>query len=385
MSNNNMEPTALLLDDLLTYDLTIMSDGFMGDDDHQRQIIDPGQRPVFVKTENIVESKATEQAVKELNMGHAYGINQQTKEPTLQDAVECLDDTLMIHGQQNIDVFESVSCIDEMNNFGLRRIIHCLTNDSIEIGALPSKKKKNPPYKVDGKDITTLNKTPVSFFLCGVKSEHSVHVSMRYIDEICKNTAVTPCKNHQDWKERPANLPSDFNFHLTRECSYQRKDNHPTAVVRFDNVDANEMVEFNIVFLCLNSCHKTNGKLTEVVITVLGSDGVVLMEERFSMRICRNVKRDHKQKCEGILKRKCYREVTEEVPKKGQRVMDEISQDLLLPLEATSGNSEDKPISYAFQMKSKNREDLILMLIKEMGGSYYPIHTPFKDAHLSPP
>lgn len=100
---------------------------------------------------------------------------------------------------------------------------------------------------------------------------------MRYTDELHKNTAVKPCKLHQDWKQRSETLPADFNFYLTTECvTYETTESsHPTAVIYIQEgfIVDDEDFTLSVVFLCLNSCHRLHGKKMELGIAVYDHTG----------------------------------------------------------------------------------------------------------------
>ncbi|XP_064089531.1 uncharacterized protein LOC135203626 [Macrobrachium nipponense] len=184
---------------------------------------------------------------------------------------------------------------------GLREVIQVINeNDcirSVNFVAVESEKSKNPPYMIgDESKIVTKDNEPIKFCLQGAKVNQTVIATLRYTEEKFKNNPVHACKLH-----RKDDNAFAFILSAAGEEVKQEKDSileHPTVYFQLqaDNLVFDGSFTFYITMLCLNSCHKSDGKRVELVLKVLdGNEERPIKENRFNMRVCRNVKRDFRE------------------------------------------------------------------------------------------
>lgn len=335
----------------------------------------PAERQNLVKTEKELKAKDVVLAERQLAVGFENGSSQLEQKPSIKVAI------LKTLGQPPLP--ENVTFQDNcLPNFEPNKLEELIASDhfeSIDIYPLASEKERNPPYLIKGKDITTKNDIPVSFMIEGCKPQDKVRISMRFCDELNKDMPVKCCKMHSDGNgKRPSDLPSYFNFYLTTKCSYLNGTedalNHPTAEIDLkDQVPAiiDGKFKFSIVFLCLNSCHRQLSKQMELVVIVYNSDWKDLYKkECIDIRVCKNVKRDHREKSQpSNLKRKCVSSDDEpQTPQKVKMTKAKLLQDI--PPIDNSGSSQQQEPSFVFQMKSKTDRTTILTLIERLGGEY---------------
>lgn len=170
---------------------------------------------------------------------------------------------------------------------------------SLNFVAIQSDKSKNPPYMIgDESKIVTKDKEPIKFCLQGAGVNQIITATLRYTEEKFKNNPVLACKLHR--KDDHA-----FAFMLSAAGEEVKQDKesileHPTVHFRLqaDNLDLNGSFTFYITMLCLNSCHKSDGKKVELVLKVLdgfSNEEQLIKENKFHMRVCRNVKRDFRE------------------------------------------------------------------------------------------
>ncbi|XP_068249865.1 uncharacterized protein [Palaemon carinicauda] len=163
-----------------------------------------------------------------------------------------------------------------------------------------SNKKRNQPYLIRSSKIATKNDEPVKFCLRGGKANQIVTICMRYTEEKYKHIPVFTCRLHQKENE-------NSNFQVSSlggsPIMYRNdEDGHPTAHMVISDVDMDEMSNFIffVTFVCLNSCHKGNGKKMELVCKLLDpATSQVMKQNNFEVRVCKNVKRDYKEVIQG--------------------------------------------------------------------------------------
>lgn len=335
------------------------------------------QGPFIVKGENI-SSKITLKTGKELEMVNDCVSNENIRYPMLQDSFEPSDSELTVLSEHYIEdmirTLPSTNAVDSDISDETQFSDSVTNGEFFGIYVLPSERRKNSPYLVKGKAITTKNMTPVKFIVSGVKATQQVCVSMRYIDEFYEKEAVRPCRNHQDWKEK--SNTSNFNFYITTACSYViTESGHPTAVLNIQgkNTAGDGTIRFSVVFLCLNSCepHRLRGKRMKLVITLNDHTSSSLVgEEHFTIRACKNVKRDHKEKSAYAMKHKnspAEEDQGEDLPRI-IKVEHKSFEESYLSCDTSKGRNDDAPRKITFQMKSREDEDLILNLIDRLDG-----------------
>lgn len=148
--------------------------------------------------------------------------------------------------------------------------------------------------QLDPNEIFCKPNIPVNFKVVGVKKEQVVNISLRYMDTMLENNPVVACRQHRlrgedvpqhaPFQHPPQELlkykyPGDFAFFSTmKTCDYELINEHPTAIIQvqeelIDQEDDSMM--FNLVFICLNSCHKTRGKHLYLSMKVADSQGLV--------------------------------------------------------------------------------------------------------------
>ncbi|KAG7173045.1 uncharacterized protein LOC121860951 [Homarus americanus] len=322
-----------------------------------------------IKIEDYLElPKDTVVANNQLQRGYTFVVNSITQEP--------------------FDLPEVTIASNELPGKDLEAKIQTYLYDydiNLCIKPIPSEKKKNPPYLVERDIITTQNRTPVFFKIEGTKAGQKVTMSMRYIDELHKDTPVNSCRNHQDFPERPSILPQAFNFFMTNTCNYE-VDNakHPIATydIQGNDFDDEGNLKISIVLLCLNSCHREKCKKLVLRIGIYDPvSNISLKEDCFTIRCCKNVKRDHKNKT-GTKRSTIATEddQTEEiVPVKVQKVEVQGCGTHQQPCQDSSvSNEENGRPWHLFQMKSETDEQYIHNLIERLGGTWSKDMLPFE-------
>ncbi|KAK4317189.1 hypothetical protein Pmani_011718 [Petrolisthes manimaculis] len=185
-------------------------------------------------------------------------------------------------------------------------------NKQVEAEFIPQKceKQKNPPYLLEQGEIYSKPENPVNIKVKGIEEGQTVSISLQFMAPLLENTPVLACKQHRRGDEDtpishpPGELlkyeyPSQFSFFSTiKKCDYKLIDDHPTIVIPAQGKDINRdgSMIFNLVFICLNSCHKAKGKQIYLLMKLADNKGNVIKEQRFNIRVCKNVKRDHKEK-----------------------------------------------------------------------------------------
>ncbi|KAK3884419.1 hypothetical protein Pcinc_011322 [Petrolisthes cinctipes] len=188
-------------------------------------------------------------------------------------------------------------------------------NTQVEAEFIPLKceKQKNPPYLLEQGEIYCKPEHPVNIKVKGIEEGQTVSISLQFTAPLLENSPVLACKQHRRGDEdTPISLtqhlpgellknedPSKFSFFSTiKKCDYKLIDDHPTIVIPAQGGDINRdgSMVFNLVFICLNSCHKTKGKQIYLLMKLADNKGNVIKEQRFNIRVCKNVKRDHKEK-----------------------------------------------------------------------------------------
>ncbi|XP_064089526.1 longitudinals lacking protein, isoforms J/P/Q/S/Z-like [Macrobrachium nipponense] len=186
---------------------------------------------------------------------------------------------------------------------GLREMMEFIQEESDNSPVfvpIESEKKRNQPYLIRSTKIATKNDEPVKFCLRGAKANQIVTICMRYTEEKYKHIPVNPCRLHQKDNGNSNFLISSIGG---SPVMYRNdEDGHPTAHMVIGHVDMVEMSNFIffVTFICLNSCHKNNGKKMELVCKLLDpTTSQVVSQSNFEVRVCKNVKRDYKEVIQG--------------------------------------------------------------------------------------
>lgn len=186
---------------------------------------------------------------------------------------------------------------------GLREMMEFIQEESDNSPVfvpIESEKKRNQPYLIRSTKIATKNDEPVKFCLRGAKANQIVTICMRYTEEKYKHIPVNPCRLHQKDNGNSNFLVSSLGG---SPVMYRNdEDGHPTAHMVIGHIDMVEMSNFIffVTFICLNSCHKNNGKKMELVCKLLDpATSQVVSQSNFEVRVCKNVKRDYKEVIQG--------------------------------------------------------------------------------------
>lgn len=146
--------------------------------------------------------------------------------------------------------------------------------------------------QLDSGEIFCKPNYPVNFKVVGIKEEQMVNISLRYMDTMLEDSPVVACAQHrlrgEDtsqhalFQHQPQELlkykyPSDFSlFSTMKTCDYKCINEHPTVVIQAQDIDQKDnSMMFNLVFTCLNSCHKTRGKQMYLLMKLSDSQGLV--------------------------------------------------------------------------------------------------------------
>lgn len=149
-------------------------------------------------------------------------------------------------------------------------------------------------HQLDPDGIFCKPNIPVNFKVVGVKKEQMVNISLQYMDPMLENSPVVACGQHRlrgedvpqhvPFQHLPQELlnykyPPEFSFFSTmKTCGYELIHEHPTVVIKVQEEDIDQeddSMMFNLVFICLNSCHKTRGKHMYLLMKLTDSQGLV--------------------------------------------------------------------------------------------------------------
>ncbi|XP_063597676.1 uncharacterized protein LOC134774243 [Penaeus indicus] len=259
----------------------------------------------------------------------------------------------------------------------------------VTIQVQESSKKKNIPYLVKEKFITTKPMIPVTFVVSGARQDQCIEVSMRYSENPNQNKPVNVCKLHQECeicKDNQRNHPENFNFCIYQlekfSCQYIVMDGHPTALLTLkdDVISEDGKATFNIIFPCLNSCniHRSYGKELNLNLKIFDSEKNQLGNPiQFGVKVCKNIKRDH---------------VDDEYPRASKRIRNSIKEEVVTnknikiadvpdygvgPNNNASGTEEQElPNWTCFLMKNLEHQKQVVSMIKKLQGEVFSFDDP---------
>ncbi|KAK7067082.1 hypothetical protein SK128_025290 [Halocaridina rubra] len=288
------------------------------------------------------------------------------------------------------------------------------SEDEVEFLPLDTDKKRNPPYMLKegskGIKIASKNHEPVKFCHRGAKLPgDTITASLRYSEEKHKSVPVHACLLHRIDSKNDSNFmvsSAGINVGNTK-WELEEIIDHPTASFTFpDNItNFYEDFIFFVTFKCLNSCHKDYGKKMELILQHIKKDGCLYKENRFEVRVCKNVKRDYKEAFEeqqnsgkrkrhqrDEMKTPQYQEKSQPGPSTSQeneinertaklqmceeKIKKEVPRDRSQQIFPPQPPNMDSDI-YWFKVPTEFQEHIILGIIKEFGGVAYRIQSVF--------
>ncbi|XP_068249860.1 uncharacterized protein [Palaemon carinicauda] len=242
-------------------------------------------------TEGFINLEIQEQE----NEGETLTVDVDESALLIDDSIYENDDGATLNGN-NAQVDSS-----EQDYEGLQDVIEFIRenegSDTADFFAIPSDKSRNPPYLLkDTINIITKNNEPIKFCLQGADINQIVTVTMRYTEEKYKNNPVLACKLDRKEDSFPFVVsPAGEEIELTKETI----NDHPTVHFSLpaQNLDSdNGCFPFYVTVVCLNSCHKNNGKKIQLIMKLVDPQAnKIIRESRFNIRACKNVKRDFKE------------------------------------------------------------------------------------------